>query len=84
MKSRLFTRWIVLVAVASCWRVALAEDDSEATGAVADSVADSAALYDLAYKFKVGETLRWEVIHKATVRTSIQGTTETANAHARA
>lgn len=34
--------------------------------------------YKLRYKFKKGETLRWEVEHKAKIRTTVQGTTQTA------
>ena len=32
----------------------------------------------LRYRFKPGETLRWEVEHRAQIRTTIQGTTQTA------
>lgn len=35
-------------------------------------------LYDLRYKFAVGERLRSEVVHRATIETSIQGTSQTA------
>jgi hypothetical protein len=34
--------------------------------------------YKLRYKFKPGETVRWEVEHKAKIRTTVQGTTQTA------
>jgi hypothetical protein len=34
--------------------------------------------YLLRYKFKLGERLRWEVEHKAEVRTTVAGTTQTA------
>ncbi len=67
MKSQRFASWIVLVASGLFWSAAQAEDQP-----------DAAKLYDLTYKFKTGETLRWEVVHKATVQTTIQGTTETA------
>lgn len=40
--------------------------------------ADDAARYDLKYKFKPGESLRHEVVHKATVETTIKGTSQTA------
>ncbi|MEX0979171.1 MAG: DUF6263 family protein, partial [Pirellulales bacterium] len=36
------------------------------------------AKYDLKYKFTPGETLRSEVVHRATVQTTIQGTSQTA------
>lgn len=35
--------------------------------------------YELKYKFQPGETLRWEVEHRAKVRSTIQGTTQTAD-----
>ncbi|HEY1786485.1 MAG TPA: hypothetical protein VGG30_13075 [Pirellulales bacterium] len=34
--------------------------------------------YTLAYKFKPGEVIRWEVVHRAVVDTTIQGTNQTA------
>lgn len=34
--------------------------------------------HSLRYRFKPGETLRWEVEHRAQIRTTIQGTTQTA------
>ena len=34
--------------------------------------------YDLQYKFTPGETLRTEIIHRATVQTTIQGSSQTA------
>lgn len=34
--------------------------------------------YKLRYKFRPGETLRWEVEHRAKVRSTVQGTTQTA------
>jgi hypothetical protein len=45
---------------------------------VAVAHAEDAAKYDLKYKFKSGETLRHEVVHKATVETTIKGTSQTA------
>lgn len=39
---------------------------------------DGAKKYKLRYKFKEGEVLRWEVEHRAQIRTTIQGTTQTA------
>lgn len=35
--------------------------------------------FTLRYKFQPGETLRWEVEHRATVRSTISGTTQTAD-----
>jgi hypothetical protein len=34
--------------------------------------------YSLTYKFKAGEVIRWEVVHRAVVDTTIQGTNQTA------
>ena len=34
--------------------------------------------YDLKYKFRSGETIRWKVEHRAKIRTTISGTTQTA------
>jgi hypothetical protein len=44
----------------------------------AAAVPDGTAKYDLKYKFTSGEVLMTEVVHRASVRTSIQGTTQTA------
>ena len=40
--------------------------------------AEDATKYDLKYKFKSGEVVRSEVVHKATVETTIKGTSQTA------
>jgi hypothetical protein len=34
--------------------------------------------HTLRYKFRPGETIRWEVVHQASVQTTISGTTQTA------
>src|SRR5688572_15227756 len=34
--------------------------------------------YDLKYRFREGETIRWKVEHRAKVRTTVSGTTQTA------
>jgi hypothetical protein len=39
---------------------------------------DPPTTYVLAYKFQAGEDLRWDVVHQATVQTTIQGTTQSA------
>ena len=82
MKNQIFRTWIALAAIILFSPVAIAQDDRETSVIVSDTAPDTspsaAELYDLAYKFSVGETLRWEVIHQATVQTTIQGTTETA------
>ncbi len=38
----------------------------------------AAETYELAYKFQPDEKVRWEVVHRATVTTTIQGTTQSA------
>ncbi|HTU25698.1 MAG TPA: hypothetical protein VMF30_09890, partial [Pirellulales bacterium] len=45
---------------------------SVASGAQADGK------FTLAYKFKKGEVIRWEVVHRAVVDTTIQGTNQSA------
>ncbi len=47
-------------------------------GAALSAQAEDAVKYDLKYKFKAGEIMRCEVVHQATVETTIQGTTQTA------
>ena len=49
----------------------------------ADSTADApaAARYLLRYKFQPGETIRWKVLHQALVRTTVSGTTQTAETY---
>jgi hypothetical protein len=41
------------------------------------------ATFDLKYKFQPGEVLATEVVHRASVRTTIQGTTQTAETQSR-
>jgi len=54
-----------------------------AWGAAADpsetrSPASPTEKYTLRYKFQAGETLRWKVVHRARVETSVSGTSQTA------
>lgn len=59
---------------ALCWLLAT-------TAAVAEEAkpADAnAAKYTLRYKFEPGQTLRWEVTHQAKIKTTVSGTTQTA------
>lgn len=51
-------------------RAAADGDDSQA--------ADPAQKYTLRYKFHPGQTLHWKVTHQATIRTTVSGTTQTA------
>lgn len=49
-----------------------------ASKAASESKAADEAKHLLRYRFKAGETLRWQVEHHAQIRTTIQGTTQTA------
>ena len=40
--------------------------------------ADAPAEYSLRYKFQVGDTLRWNVVHRCQIHTSVSGTAQTA------
>jgi hypothetical protein len=42
---------------------------------------DATANYELRYKFAPSETVRWRVEHRSTIRTTIQGTTKTAESY---
>ena len=74
MKNRFCVLSIVLGAIVLLSPAVLAQDEPENSG----TESGATELYDLAYKFNVGETLRWEVIHMVTLKTTIQGMTETA------
>src|SRR6478736_2055316 len=56
------------------------EKESAPRELVADSDAppDKSAKYDLKYKFTAGEVVRTEVIHRATVQSTIDGSTQRA------
>ncbi len=66
--------WCVCLAVLA--RVAWGDEEAAAETPAAPTA--GVAKYDLVYKFKNGETLRSEIVHRATVRTTIQGTGQTA------
>ena len=44
---------------------------------------EGVAKYDLKYKFTPGETLRAEVVHQVKVKTTVQGTSQTAESNSR-
>ena len=44
----------------------------------ADTSSEKAETYLLRYRFLPGETLRWKVVHRGNVRTTVSGTTQTA------
>lgn len=56
----------------------LADAGPSGADATADRAEAPAAKYLLRYKFRPGETIRWEVEHRASVRTTVSGTTQTA------
>ncbi len=60
--------------------LALAADEPKPA---AEPAADAAAKYELKYKFTLGESIRTEVVHRATVQTTIQGTTQKADTNSR-
>lgn len=51
---------------------------AEAQKADEPAPAQGPAKYTLRYRFNPGETLRWEVVHRAKIETSVSGTTQTA------
>ena len=74
-----------LVALMAAWLPlpswAADKNPSPATAARAKkkpAAAASGKKYSLRYQFRAGETLRWEVEHRAQIRSTIQGTTQTA------
>lgn len=74
--------------VACCWALVISAGCFLAAARADEPAAPSPApadgqKYDLKYKFTPGETIRTEVVHRAHVRTSIQGTTQTAETHSR-
>ena len=69
-----FRSFLFLFVTGAASHLALAAEAAPA----ARSVDGSAKKYKLRYHFKEGEILRWEVEHRAQIRTTIQGTTQTA------
>ena len=79
--------WMLVVAAAWSGALAAADDTKSAPDAkptIEVKPADAAepapepAKYLLRYKFQPGETLRWEVEHRAQIRTTVSGNTQTA------
>ena len=52
---------------------------SAGPAAAADPTPAGTKKYELKYKFQPDETIRWEVEHRAKVRSTVQGTTQTAD-----
>ncbi len=67
-------RWIALFALACAQCVSTLAADEPAQG----EKPSASQKYLLRYKFHTGETIRWEVEHRAQVRTTVGGTTQTA------
>ncbi|MEX2114021.1 MAG: DUF6263 family protein [Pirellulales bacterium] len=70
--------WAALACGAYAWA-----DEAAATDTAPEGASDAGQKYDLRYKFAPGEVLRWEVVHRATVQTTIQGTSQTAETHSK-
>ncbi len=80
-------RWAGSLAALSLWMLSwlMLSSPAAAAGKTAsakvkktpDSKVDSPT-YDLQYKFQPGEVVRWEIVHRAAVDTTIQGTNQTA------
>lgn len=51
---------------------------SMAMAADANAAKPSAEKFTLRYQFKQGETVRWQVVHKAKIQTTVSGTSQTA------
>jgi len=66
--------WLCRLALAGALLCPLAA----APGAEAPKSAASPTKYTLRYKFRAGETVRWDVVHRASIRTTVSGTTQTA------
>lgn len=63
---------VLAIALCACCSVALSQEENNG------SETAGKAKYDLRYKFTPGEVVMTEVVHRASVRTTIQGTTQTA------
>jgi hypothetical protein len=64
-----------LVCTVASFAAALGAEDVKPK---ADQASTPEPAYLLRYKFHAGETLRWNVVHRCQIRTSISGTTQTA------
>jgi hypothetical protein len=84
MNNKLF--WIGLVGLSLLGSVGTALDETQATdlSAKLERAKQLATLrtYQLRYKFRPGEVLRWKVVHLTTVETTVQGKTQEAKTRA--
>ncbi|MBX7167222.1 MAG: hypothetical protein K1X74_12910 [Pirellulales bacterium] len=69
------TFWAVFAGVAISLAPCTARAEANDAAPVADA---SAPTYTLRYKFQPGQVLRWQVEHRAEIRTTVGGTTQTA------
>ena len=57
---------------------AASADAAESAGAADTAAEPDETTYRLRYRFKAGETIRWQVEHRARVTTTVSGSTQTA------
>jgi len=79
---RHFSLWLGLLACAAVWTQGAFADDEPTLAdplpaAEESSDSDEAKKYTLKYQFQPGEALRWKVEHRASIRTTVSGTTQT-------
>jgi len=78
-RVRLPNRFASCASIAAAVLALLSVTIVVAAGAVAaEQNSDRGQKYTLAYKFQPGEEVRWRVVHQATIRSTIQGSTQTA------
>jgi hypothetical protein len=68
MKTRMIAG---MISAAACFTAVLRAEEAKPK-------ADKPQDYLLRYKFHAGDTLRWNVVHRCQIRTSVSGTTQTA------
>jgi len=71
--------WLLLLSAVTLAPLAARAEEPADEPAVEAPPAAPVAKFLLKYKFKPGETIRTRVVHRATVQTSIQGTTQKAD-----
>jgi hypothetical protein len=78
MSTRRFLSLLVFLGIALVPTLALSAEESadKAPPKTADKA--DATKYTLRYKFQPGETLRWEVVHRSAIRTSVTDSTQVA------
>lgn len=81
MKTRLVAGLVVAIAFFTADRASMAPVRAEEVKPTADraNTAPARPEYLLRYKFHAGDTLRWNVVHRCQIRTSVSGTTQMAD-----